>query len=287
MTQGNLAPSADVLRAISGLSSPQDALPRDWSLDGKRLILTVTPGRSGTGYLSQLLGLLPGVFSAHEPSPNFRDVMRGVQYNPQLAQIFLLNQKLPAIRHCTESVYVETSHLTCKGFIEPLLNNFCVPDLIILRRDPFLVSNSLYYLDTIPARTPLGELFLLRPDDPGVVPLEGWQQLPDWALCFWYCREIERRMDVYASQVRLRGGRVITTSIDELKTDGGISDLLRFMDADPGLINNIDFLKQRAMKVNDKAADKRPKSALSVQSVCAMAYEVDRRLACRPSCATH
>lgn len=287
MTQGNVVPPADVLRALSELSSPGRDELRDWSLDGKRLILTVTPGRSGTGYLAQLLSLLPGVCSQHEPSPNFRDVMRAAQSQPELAVNFLIDQKLPAIRRCGQPVYVETSHLACKGFIEPLLGNCCVPDLIVLRRNPFLVSNSLYYLGTIPARTALGELFLLRPDDPGVVPLEGWQDLPDWALCFWYCREIERRMEAYATQVRLRGGRVMTTSIDELKTDTGLGDLLRFMDANACLVHDVAFMKQRSIKVNDKAAQKIAKPMLIAQSVCAMAGEVDRRLASRLGGATH
>jgi hypothetical protein len=95
-------------------------LAPNWCLDGIRLILTVTPGRSGTVYLCELLKSVPGIYSAHEPEPKFSDVMRAVQYDPAIARRFLLSQKLPAIRRYAQSTYVETSHLACKGFIEPL-----------------------------------------------------------------------------------------------------------------------------------------------------------------------
>jgi hypothetical protein len=141
--QINLARTDDVLRVMHGLASPDMQPAVDWSLGGKRLILAVTPGRSGTGYLSQLLDGLPDVFSAHEPEPNFRDAMRPAQSNPTIARAFLLEKKLPTIRSCVAPVYLETSHLACKGFIEPLVENGCVPDLILLKRDPYRVASSL------------------------------------------------------------------------------------------------------------------------------------------------
>src|ERR1700730_6628026 len=152
------------------------SLAPNWRLDGIRLILTVTPGRSGTTYLSEILKAVPGVYSDHEPEPKFSDVMRSAQYDAKIACRFLLSQKLPAIRRCARPTYVETSHLACKGFIEPLIENGCLPDLIVLKRDPFLASTSLYLIGAVPARTPLGNQFLLRPDDPGVLALEGWPE---------------------------------------------------------------------------------------------------------------
>src|SRR5262249_54498568 len=155
--------------------------------------------------LSELLKAVPGIYSDHEPEPKFSDVMRATQYDARIACRFLLSQKLPTIRRCGQPTYVETSHLACKGFIEPLSENGCAPDLIILERSPFLVATSLYLVDAVPARTPLGNQFLLRPDDPGVLPLDDWQELSDWALCFWYCREIEHRMKMYKNIVGDRG----------------------------------------------------------------------------------
>jgi predicted O-methyltransferase YrrM len=254
------------------------SLQPDWSLRNTRLILTVSTGRSGTGYLGRLLAAIPDTCSGHEPEPNFRDVMRAAQHDRGVARQFLLQKKLPEIRRCPQSTYVETSHLACKGFIEPLAENGCAPDLIILKRSPFLVATSLYYLDTVPARTDLGNRFLLRPDDPEVVPLPGWQDFPDWALCFWYCREIERRMDLYGTLVRRYGRRVITTSVQRLQSDDGARELLRFMNADETLLGDAEFARRRAMKVNEKAWQVSGKPLLTAQSMIEMAREVDARV---------
>jgi predicted O-methyltransferase YrrM len=255
-----------------------------WSLDGIRLILAVTPGRSGTDYLSELLKAVPGIYSAHEPEPKFSDVMRAAQYDAAVAQRFLLSQKLPAIRRCAQSTYIETSHLACKGFIEPLVDNGCPPDLIILKRDPFLVATSLYLLATIPGRTPLGNQFLLRPDDPSVVPLDGWLDLSDWALCFWYCREIERRMEVYTKIMQDRGRQVMATSIVRLQTDDGIRELLEFVGAGDSVLNDPDFVRRRGEKINHKSEMKRVGSTrLSAAEMINWAKDVDTRLAARRS----
>jgi hypothetical protein len=260
-------------------------LAPNWRLEGIRLILTVTPGRSGTTYLSEILKALPGINSDHEPEPKFSDVMRSAQYDARIATRFLLSQKLPAIRRCAQPTYVETSHLACKGFIEPLIENGCLPDLIVLKRDPFLVSTSLYLIGAVPARTPLGNQFLLRPDDPGVLPLEGWQELSDWALCFWYCREIERRMEVYAKVVRERGRRVIATSIVRLQTDEGARELLEFVGANDSLLNDPSFVLRRSEKVNQKLEEKCSgrTGPLSAGEMIDWANQVDIRLAARRS----
>jgi hypothetical protein len=258
----------------------------NWCLEGIRLILTVTPGRSGTAYLCELLKGVPGIYSEHEPEPKFSDVMRSAQYNDAIACRFLLTQKLPAIRRCAQSTYVETSHLACKGFIEPLIANGCLPDLIILTRDPFLAATSHYLIGAVPGRTPLGNQFLLRPDDPGVLPLDGWQELSDWALCFWYCREIERRMEIYAKMVRERGRQVITTCIGRLQTDDGVRELLQFAGADENVLNDpAAFALRRSEKVNQKLELKRSVGAnpLSAAEMIDWASQVDARLAARRS----
>lgn len=248
----------------------------DWSLDGKRLVLTVTPGRSGTGYLANLLSGLSEIEATHEPPPKFSDVMRTVQHEPQAAVTFWIEGKLPAIRSSEKAVYVETSHLACKGFIEPLLDHDLVPDLIILHRDPVLVATSLYLLDTIPARTSLGDKFLLRPDDPAVAQLRGWQNLHDWALCFWYCREIERRMRLYANMVLKRRGHVIATSIETLKTRGGVTELANFLGSQDIQICADDIQRRQHEIVNAK--EKMPKPVLSPDLLSHWAGEVDSRL---------
>lgn len=153
------------------------------SLRSKRLIFTIAPGRSGTGYLANMLNLLPGVCSTHEPEPKFSHSMRAIQHDSNLAQEFWVKEKLPAILEFTEKIYIETSHLFCKGFLEPLLELGIIPDVVILRRPFREVAISLYKLDTIPARSDNGQKFLLCPEDPDVLPLLNWQKFNDYQLC--------------------------------------------------------------------------------------------------------
>jgi hypothetical protein len=172
-----------------------------------------------------LFSLLPDVASFHEPEPKFSHVLRQVQHKPVQAREFLQNSKLPAIAKYERSVYVETSHLFCKGFLEPAQRLGLRFDLIVLRRSARDVARSLYELGTIPARTNWGRSFLLAPNDPGVLPLPGWETMHDYQLCYWYCLEIERRAKLYPQLVAAHGGRTAKTSLSELLA-GGFSQVL-------------------------------------------------------------
>jgi hypothetical protein len=182
----------------------------------RRFVFTVTTGRSGTGLLQKLFALLPNTTSVHEPEPKLSRVLRKVQEQPGFAWEFLLNVKFPEIAKCERGVYVETSHLFCKGFLEPALQLGLRFDLVVLRRPAREVAKSLYELDTIPGRTDWGRSFLLAPSDPEVLPLPGWTEMHDYQLCYWYCLEIERRAKLYARLVAEHGGRVVETSLSEL-----------------------------------------------------------------------
>jgi hypothetical protein len=257
------------------------SLETEWSVGGKRLIFTVGTGRNGTGYVSHLLHGLPGICCLHEPDPQFYTVLRAAQSDPAVAERFLCEQKLPAIRSVAEPVYFETSHLACKGFLEPLLAHGVPLDLVILRRDPVLVATSLYLLGTVPARTQLGLQFLLSPSDPGVLPLENWQDLHDWALCYWYCLEIERRAQVYKERLARLGGRLLETSVGLLKTDRGLGELLAFLDLDADALSNQGLLERRKEVVNDKAEHKSADRSKMIDPAlkAALVREVNERVA--------
>ena len=251
-------------------------------MGGKRLIFTVGTGRNGTGYVSHLLHGLPGICCLHEPDPQFYTVLRAVQTDPGVAERFLQEQKLPAIRSVSEPVYFETSHLACKGFLEPLMAHGVPFDLVILRRDPVLVASSLFLLGTIPARTTLGLQFLLSPADPGVLPLKNWEELHDWGLCYWYCLEIERRAQVYKERLAGLGGRLLETSVGILKTDRGLGDLLAFLDMDASTLSNPILLDRRKEVVNDKAEHKSADRSKMIDSAlkAQLVREVNDRVSC-------
>lgn len=182
----------------------------------KRLIFTVTPGRSGTSYLAKLLGTIPNVSAHHEPSPNPATILRRVQQDPSAAYQFLYEHKLPAIKECPTEIYAETTHLFCKGFIEPMVRMGLRPSLIILRRPPREVALSHVIGSIIPARSSLGAYYLLDPRDPGVIPLFRWEWTTDYQLCFWYALEMERRQLRYAQMALELGLPVFDVTNTEL-----------------------------------------------------------------------
>ena len=181
-----------------------------------KLIFTITPGRSGTAYLARLLGAIPGVSAYHEPEPNFARVMRAAQSDPQIAHDFLVRHKMPALAACSGMVYAETSHLTGKGLVEPMLELGLCPALILLTRPAREVAWSLLLRQTIPARTPAGLIYLLSPDDPKVMKMEKWRSASHYQLCFWYALEMERRQRHYAELAAERGLTAVEISADGL-----------------------------------------------------------------------
>ncbi len=229
-------------------------------LQQKRLVFTVTTGRSGTAYLATILGYARGVCAVHEPAPEYVKVLRAVQNNPDLARKFLLEEKLPAILQTSAATYIETSHLACKGFLEPLLDLGIVPDLIIHRRSARDVALSMFKMGTIPGRSDKGLSFYLSPDDPGVLELCEWQGLHDYQLCYWYCLEIERRAKLYKQIFTQKGARVTETSLAGLKTFSGLQKMLSELDLSlsfPVWLTRIRFSRSTRVKVNESKETKK------------------------------
>lgn len=182
----------------------------------KQLILAVTAGRTGTAFLHHLFSLFPGVDSFHEEEPSYLHVMRRVQTQPAEATAFLLKFKFPVIATCQSGTFAETSHLFCKGFLEPMINLGVYPDLVLLRRNPRRIALSLLERNTIPGRTSTGTDYLLCPSDPNTLPLLSWEGMTDYQLCFWYALEIERRQQRYGDCMTQLGKKVYDCTANEL-----------------------------------------------------------------------
>lgn len=226
----------------------------------KRLIFTVTTGRSGTAYLAAVLGYAQGVYSVHEPLPEFANVLRPVQNNSDLARQFLLDEKLPAILRAPTPIYIETSHLVCKGFLEPLLELGIIPDLIIHRRPTRDVALSMFKMGTIPGRSDKGLLFYLSPADPEVLELSDWKSLHDYQLCYWYCLEIERRARLYKALFLQQGARIAETTLVDLKIFSGLTKCFSDLDLKlkfPFWLTRLRFLRSTGVKVNESKETKK------------------------------
>ena len=182
----------------------------------KQLILTVTAGRTGTAFLHNLFRLFPGVDSTHEDEPSYLHVMRRVQTQPAEATRFLTTFKFPVIAACSARTIAETSHLFCKGFLEPMINLGVYPDLVLLRRNPRRIALSLLERNTIPGRTSTGTDYLVCPSDPNTLPLLLWKGMTDYQLCFWYALEIECRQHRYGDYLQQLGRKVYDCMASEL-----------------------------------------------------------------------
>lgn len=228
------------------------------ALQAKRLVFCISAGRSGTQYLSEMLGYIPGSVSYHEPEPKFSHWMRTVQNARSAAFDFWINTKLPAIAAESAPIYIETSHLFGKGFFEPLLSLGIRPDLIILKRGLREVAWSLYQLGCVPERTSDGNRFLLSPLDPGVLHLPSWEHLHDYQLCYWYALETWRRMRTYKLQAIEANMRVFETSVDEISSPKGMERLLAALEL-PRPDENAwaGYLRAHGNKVNTKAEFKK------------------------------
>ena len=193
----------------------------------KKLIFTVTPGRSGTSYLAQLLASVPDVGAYHEPSPNFAQVLRLSQSMPNVAYNYLTQYKIPAIQADPHGVYAETSHMTCKGFLEPLIRMGLRPGLVILRRHPREVAWSFQERGCVPTRSTYGIRDLLDPRDLGVTPFLNWEMASNYQLCYWYAIEMERRQLFYTQMAKDLGLPWIDLTNRELNQWERYADLLR------------------------------------------------------------
>jgi hypothetical protein len=176
-----------------------------------------------------------------------------------MAYEFWIEKKLPKIVNEPNQVYVETTHLFCKGFVESLLDLHIIPDVIILTRSHREVATSLWRLDTIPGRTPKGLKFYLSPDDPNVLSLPNWRTIHDYQLCYWYCLEIERRCLIYEKIFIERGARVAKVSFNNIKKISSFNKLIKQLYLPRlGPVNWLRFLRIRGQTVNPKIQQKRP-----------------------------
>lgn len=228
------------------------------TLGDKRLIFTVATGRCGTAYLAELLKFIPRADVFHEPEPEFADVMRSAQEDPGVAASFIREKKLPAIAALPAPVYIETSHLFCKGFLEPLHAAGLYPDIISLSRAPRDVALSMLTMGTIPGRSDKGLRFYLSPADPGVLPVASPDSLSDYQVCYWYCLEIARRTDEIEQFCAGRGLRFCRTTLPEITTRAGFLRLLAEMDLPrPTLFGWLQYARYGRNRVNESRETKK------------------------------
>ena len=174
-------------------------------LKDKLLVFTLTTGRSGSGLLACIMDSIPVVSARHEPAPSFEKIYQKIRKHPnprESSDLFKwwLDIKLPVIDKAPGPVYIETSHLFCKGFMESFIRVAETLGIsykfIILTRDNHQVAQSMYELNTVPGKTPKGSYWYMVPGEPNTFTnLPGWGSLHDYQLCYWYTLEIQARIN--------------------------------------------------------------------------------------------
>lgn len=246
----------------------------------KRLIFTVTPGRSGTFYLTRLLQGLPDIHAEHEPLPGFHEWLPQARHDPEMAKRFLVEKKIPYIHSFPESAYIETSHYFCKGFIEPLLSLGVVPDLIMLKRDARKVASSWFLLGvkTIFVHKQRLHPHILGPHEPNCLPASGWEHWNDYQLCYWYALENFLRMRHYTSLITLHGGKILEADLPLLSSEDGCRQLLAWVGVpEDKIAMRIKTKKHQQTKINEKLevkADKGLQAALADMDLNALEAQV-------------
>lgn len=188
-------------------------------IQNKRIILTASSGRCGTLLLTKLLNLCHDVDAVHEPKPFIDDVWWRLRRHPELAYKYLIHSKIPTILEYPHSTYIETSHLLCKGFFEPLHALGVDFDLIILSRELRKVALSMYMLNDIPGRTKTGRRWYLDPTDKDnftKIPKKLSRQLTDYQMCYWYCLEMEARKNHYYQLWQSLSRKVAKIALEDL-----------------------------------------------------------------------
>ncbi len=105
-----------------------------------KLIFCINPGRSGSEYLSFLLGTGDNVLSFHEPEPKMNGEYVAMvnqysllkSYNKRRIKSKAIYDLLKYYNNSTK--YIETNHMFIKTFYDVIINDFDNVEVILLRR---------------------------------------------------------------------------------------------------------------------------------------------------------
>lgn len=165
----------------------------------KRIIFTLTTGRSGTALLTKLLEPLPQVHAEHEPKPLFSDAFVYLKTRSNFNVSEFCHAKLKAVHELMgkKDIYIETCHTFGKGFLEPMLEICHDLEIIILHRNPVDVAMSMYRLGDIPGRTKTGIHWYLSPSEfiAKTFLTQPFTHYTEFQLCYWYTQEMLCRIN--------------------------------------------------------------------------------------------
>jgi hypothetical protein len=163
-------------RAFGERATQSDIEKSTGEFNSRNIVFTVTAGRTGTDTLSKICNLPESTLAEHEPMPHYRYFLGLVQKDVKLAAHVFSQLKVPYILSTPHKSYVETTHLFCKGFLEPCLAYGFRPSLVILTRNARQVATSLLQKNAVPGAHGAGYRHLIAPNDSVFLKLDSKQQ---------------------------------------------------------------------------------------------------------------
>lgn len=130
-----------------------------------KYIFCISTGRSGTAYLSKLLGQLKDCNAYHEQKPILHNKAMREYMNGDKSMIReTIQSKIYRIKNCNTSLYVDTSHVFIKSFGWEIPHHFSQDEIgvIILKRNKEEVVSSTQRIHSGPF-TYLGRKWILSP----------------------------------------------------------------------------------------------------------------------------
>jgi len=193
----------------------------------KTITLMLSAGRSGTNKLATMLSTVPDVYAEHEGDPGFHTVRVANLHDSSVGKSFVQN-KIEFFNSKPQTHCVHTGHMVGEGFIEHFLDQGITPNIIVLRRPMREVALSMFNLKWIPGRHKLIRGWYSGPDEPNVLPYNGWESAHSYQLCYWWCLDTERRIRHYTPILKQRDCKIYETTLDQILDLTQFNKLLSF-----------------------------------------------------------
>lgn len=246
-----------------------------------RYLFTIASGRSGTRYLTDLLGADSRVDASHEPAPKIhadflhRTEREGLAatYADRRFKADAVRDRLAAGGSAGKTVYAETSHMFVKTFGDVVARELTDVGVIHLRRELALVVKSFVELGIFTDRNPAWPDWMPPADSPGraVEPAAPLADLPPAE------RVVAHLVDIEARGERFRREHpeipVFEARLEALVQSPGEAERLF---AWAGLDFNAEAVSRRVRRTNDRAHRKDLIATPIDRETCAAA--VDRYL---------
>lgn len=279
-----------------------------------RLIFSINPGRSGSGYLAQLLSLDKWVDVGHERQPTmFGGVLRRAKHEG-LDSTYSLRRalKLSRMRHVAKhqrihdsaegdptspggwKIYAETSHAFIKTFWDVVMDEFlededtgqqCRIDVVVLRRPLYEVACSLYRRNW----TRIHGDWLIEPGSAlGSLPelqIEGVpnRQVQEMGAVLWYIYDTEVKAQQFWERYGLHPNvKIHEVRLEDLQTPRGVDALFAALDLRRGRGTSNDSELDRWLRRKGLALDLPPDHSADIigNEHNANAPAVERRIPC-------